>query len=39
MSIFNYLVGFYNSKRIHSTLGYVSPNMFENQYFLKVQKA
>jgi putative transposase len=39
MSIFSYLVGFYNSKRIHSTLGYVSPNVFEKQYLLKLPKA
>lgn len=39
MSIFDYLVGFYNSKRIHSTLGYVSPNTFEQQYLSKIQKA
>lgn len=38
MSIFNYLVGFYNSKRIHSTLGYVSPNVFERQYLLNLPK-
>ena len=38
MSIFNYLVGFYNSKRIHSTLGYLSPNEFEKQYLLKTRK-
>ena len=35
ISIFDYLVGFYNSRRIHSTLGYVSPNVFEKQYLLK----
>ncbi|MBM7655711.1 transposase InsO family protein [Neobacillus cucumis] len=39
MSIFNYLVGFYNSRRIHSTLGYISPNEFEKQYLLKSSKA
>lgn len=39
MSIFDYLVGFYNSKRIHSTLGYVLPNTFEKQYLLKLPLA
>jgi len=38
MSIIHYLVGFYNSKRIHSTLGYVSPNTFEKRYFSKLPK-
>ena len=28
-SIFEYIEVFYNRKRIHSTLGYVSPEMFE----------
>jgi putative transposase len=39
MSIFDYLVGFYNSKRIHSSLNYLSPSQFERQYYLKLQKA
>ncbi|MEO2076956.1 MAG: integrase core domain-containing protein, partial [Bacillus sp. (in: firmicutes)] len=39
MSIFEYLVGFYNSRRIHSSLGYVSPNTFEKEYFLNVAKS
>ena len=25
----NYIVGFYNCERLHSTLGYMSPNTFE----------
>ena len=29
--IADYIVGFYNSKRLHSTLGYRSPNDFEQQ--------
>ncbi len=29
--IADYIVGFYNSKRLHSTLGYCSPNDFERQ--------
>ena len=28
--IFEYIEGFYNRKRIHSTLGYLSPEMYEN---------
>ena len=27
--IYNYIEGFYNSIRIHSSLGYISPNSFE----------
>ena len=27
--IANYIVGFYNSIRLHSKLGYLSPNAFE----------
>jgi putative transposase len=38
MSIFDYLVGFYNSKRIHSSLNYLSPSQFERQYYMKLQK-
>jgi transposase InsO family protein len=30
MDIFQYVYGFYNQKRRHSTLGYVSPAQFEN---------
>lgn len=32
MSIFDYIETFYNYKRIHSTIGYVSPVAFEKQY-------
>jgi transposase InsO family protein len=31
MSLFQYIEGFYNRKRRHSTLGYVSPSQFEEQ--------
>ena len=31
MSLFQYIEGFYNRKRKHSTLGYVSPSQFEEQ--------
>ncbi|MEO1889864.1 MAG: IS3 family transposase, partial [Cycloclasticus sp.] len=29
--LFQYIEGFYNRKRRHSTLGYVSPSQFEEQ--------
>lgn len=32
-SIFSYLEAFYNSRRRHSSLGYLSPLDFENQYW------
>ena len=34
-SIFRYLEGFYNPKRRHSSLGYLSPNDFERVHFAK----
>ncbi len=34
-TIFSYLEGFYNSKRRHSSLGYLSPNDFERAHFTK----
>jgi transposase InsO family protein len=30
--IADYIVGFYNNVRLHSTLGYCSPNQFELQH-------
>jgi putative transposase len=33
MSIFQYVYGFYNQTRRHSTLNYVSPNQFENDFY------
>lgn len=35
MSIFRYVHGFYNRKRRHSTLGYVSPEACETQFYQK----
>ena len=32
MSIFEYIEAFYNRKRLHSTLGYVSPEDFEKTW-------
>ena len=31
-ALFKYIEGFYNTKRIHSTLGYMSPMEFENKF-------
>ncbi len=36
--IFEYIEMFYNAKRRHSYLGYISPNEFENRYNIKVSK-
>ncbi len=30
MKIFEYIEGFYNSKRIHSAIGYLTPNQMED---------
>jgi transposase InsO family protein len=32
LSIFDYIETFYNYKRVHSTIGYLSPVVFERQY-------
>lgn len=36
--VFSYIDGFYNTVRIHSHYGYISPLEFEQTYFDKVQK-
>lgn len=33
MNIFQYVYGFYNQTRRHSTLGYLSPAQFENEFY------
>jgi transposase InsO family protein len=37
--ILNYILMFYNSQRLHSKLGYVSPQQFENNYWGAIIKA
>lgn len=34
-AVFEYIEGFYNTKRLHSSLGYLSPSDFEKQYFFQ----
>ena len=36
--ILNYITMFYNSQRLHSSLGYMSPNQFENRYWDLIKK-
>ena len=36
LAIIDYIERFYNAKRIHSTLGYLSPNNFEDQHAARV---
>lgn len=36
--ILNYISMFYNSQRLHSSIGYVSPNAFEMQSMMRLQK-
>lgn len=35
IDVIEYIEMFYNSKRLHSTLGYVSPMQFENEFLFK----
>jgi transposase InsO family protein len=35
-SIFKYIETFYNTRRRHSTLDYLSPNTFESLYYAQV---
>ena len=37
--ILNYILMFYNPKRLHSKLGYVSPQQFEKNYWGVITKA
>jgi putative transposase len=36
LSVFQYIQTFYNRKRIHETLGYQSPEAFEQAYILNL---
>ena len=33
--LFKYIEGYYNPKRLHSSIGYMSPNKFETMYYKK----
>ena len=35
-AVFEYIEGFYNTKRVHSSIGYTSPNDFESNFFTKI---
>lgn len=35
-AVFEYIEGFYNPERIHSSLGFLSPNSFESNYFTNI---
>jgi putative transposase len=39
MAVFDYIEGFYNSRRRHSALGYLSPNAFERKHGPEITKA
>ena len=35
VDVTDYIVNFYNSKRLHSTLGYLAPNVYERDRLTK----
>lgn len=35
LDMFSYIEGYYNSKRIHSSIGYKTPNEVEKEFFMK----
>jgi putative transposase len=37
-AIINYIEGFYNSRRLHSSLGYKSPREYINDYYKNEKK-
>jgi len=37
ISVFEYIEGFYNSRRPHGSLDYMTPNEFEEAYWKQVQ--
>lgn len=37
LRIFEYIEAYYNTIRKHSSIGYISPNQFENQYWMKLE--
>ncbi|MGY0695044.1 IS3 family transposase [Virgibacillus sp. FSP13] len=37
-AIWHYIMSFYNERRIHSTLGYISPNQYERTYWRRGDK-
>jgi len=38
-AVARYIEGWYNPRRLHSSLGYLSPNQFEQRYFLNQAQA
>lgn len=39
LSVFQYIEGFYNSKRPHGSIGYLTPNEMENNYYLRLTQS
>ena len=35
LDLFSYIDGYYNSKRIHSSIGYKTPNEIEKEFFMR----